>query len=154
MDKEYPVYNRECPICAVEDDDMFIASCNHRIHLSCSDHLKSLNCPICRKEIANFPKYVNEKIKENEKNYKATIEEEDFQNIRQQEEIDVMLGIISQIFDDNRYQEFDSDLLPTGLDIERFELFPSTYDYHSEINSLTPEELYRIFNNISSDENE
>jgi len=52
----YPKMDK-CPICL--DDDikgMFKLSCGHHIHEECAKGLCDIICPLCRKEINNFPK--------------------------------------------------------------------------------------------------
>jgi len=58
------LFNEQCPVCLIEND-LFILSCNHGIHLECCKKLISFTCPLCRKSIDNFPPLLNLLIKSN-----------------------------------------------------------------------------------------
>ena len=55
-------FNSKCPICLETDQVFHIMTCKHKIHLDCAEGLISLLCPICRKEVENFPLRVHRKI--------------------------------------------------------------------------------------------
>ena len=57
-------FNNECPICLETDQVFHVMTCKHKIHLDCAEGLISLLCPICRKEVENFPLHVHKKITE------------------------------------------------------------------------------------------
>ena len=57
-------FNSECPICLETDQVFHVMTCKHKIHLDCAERLISLLCPICRKEVENFPLHVHKKITE------------------------------------------------------------------------------------------
>ena len=57
-------FNSECPICLETDQVFHVMTCKHKIHLDCAEGLISLLCPICRKEVKNFPLHVHKKITE------------------------------------------------------------------------------------------
>ena len=57
-------FNSECPICLETDQVFHVMTCKHKIHLDCAEGLISLLCPICRKEVENFPLHVHKKITE------------------------------------------------------------------------------------------
>lgn len=67
-------FNKKCPICLEKGGDMFGLECLHRLHLECCKNLSSLECPLCRKIINNFPSWLNELI---EKNISKNKEESD-----------------------------------------------------------------------------
>ena len=53
-------FNDECPICLLDGADFHVMEpCKHQIHLDCAKDLLSLNCPICRKEVENFPFHIS-----------------------------------------------------------------------------------------------
>ena len=57
-------FNSECPICLETDQVFHVMTCKHKIRLDCAEGLISLLCPICRKEVENFPLHVHKKITE------------------------------------------------------------------------------------------
>ena len=64
-EKVWKEFNDECPICLSDDGIFYPMSCKHKIHLGCAKGMYSLNCPICRSQVENFPYYIYKKIKEN-----------------------------------------------------------------------------------------
>lgn len=81
-------FNEECPICfATESKGMLILSCLHRIHSECAEGLTDTQCPMCRKEVINWPKSLLAKIKENAEDRKQELIDEDTQHIREQERL-------------------------------------------------------------------
>lgn len=92
-----PYFNTECPICFSDETNdgngegftfsatnvaFHLMSCLHRIHLECAKGLNSFECPICRKNVNNFPDYIKSAIEINSKNRAEAVELEDRQNLQ------------------------------------------------------------------------
>lgn len=82
-----PYFNTECPICFSDHENSATAvfhlmSCLHRIHLECAKGLNSFECPICRKNVNNFPDYIKSAIEVNSKVRAEAVELEDRQNLQ------------------------------------------------------------------------
>ena len=76
-----PNFNKECPVCLDEENEMYILSCQHRAHIKCLEGMNKKECPLCRAIITNLPISVKKKIKENYENYQREKEEEDREEI-------------------------------------------------------------------------
>jgi hypothetical protein len=87
-------YNTECPIC-FEKENLTPLSCFHLIHLECAKNLISLVCPICDAPLEDLPDEVQMQIRENEREYKDELEEEDRQAI--QSDIERRRSMISRM---------------------------------------------------------
>ncbi len=74
----------ECPICLETTADMFTMSCLHCVHLECVEGMNKKECPICRKEVTNWPEAVSDKILQNGKEYKDEVFREEQDAIRQE----------------------------------------------------------------------
>jgi len=79
------VFNVDCPVCLSSDEEMFITSCSHKIHLDCAKQLNTLECPICRKIITNYPEEISISIEENRIKYQSDVEQNDFANLMLEE---------------------------------------------------------------------
>lgn len=75
MDKTH--FNKDCPVCLESTGEMLILSCLHRIHESCAEGLTDLSCPMCRKEVINWPSRIKAKIEANSRDREQELVEED-----------------------------------------------------------------------------
>lgn len=104
-----------CPIC-LEDfsNNAFVLNCSHLIHLNCCYGLISLECPICRSDITNFPRDLENQILQNGENHRQTEMEEETQRLRQE-----FLNPYSLILEITRQDllnlGFEEICLPTSL---------------------------------------
>ena len=48
-------------------EPLHVPPCGHRIHLSCSENLRSMWCPVCKAPDMKFPVVVTRKIRENQR---------------------------------------------------------------------------------------
>jgi len=86
-------FNEECPVCLSNIGEMHLMSCMHRIHLDCASRLISLECPLCRSGVNNFPESIREKIITEKQKYQNELEEEDRRNLETRErEIREIIG--------------------------------------------------------------
>ena len=112
-----------CPICMTEEnkDNLYKTSCSHYIHLDCAKQLTSLDCPICRKIVTNYPNDIVKSIEENDKLYKSELEQEDYANVVYQE-----FNSSSNMFDDilnhfvsiSEMQLYDNEIIVQSTRIE------------------------------------
>jgi hypothetical protein len=86
QDMVNPRFNEDCPICLGNEEQMLILSCLHRIHRECAEGLKDSLCPICRKDVSNWPEDLLEKISKNEKDRQEQLTNEETQHLQEQEE--------------------------------------------------------------------
>ena len=93
------VFNDECPICLSNDEVFHVMKpCKHQIHLDCANGLLSLNCPICRSEVKNFPSDIRQKFNEN------TVEpQEPILNLREEMPVGYRPRYFGQFFYDALY---------------------------------------------------
>lgn len=68
-----------CPVCLGSENEMFVLSCSHKIHLECCKGLTSLNCILCDRPVYNFPEDISIIIQQNGKNRKEELLEQDRQ---------------------------------------------------------------------------
>ena len=92
--------NDQCPICLddykkEDDDQWFLSSCFHRMHISCMTGLIDDLCPLCRSKILNLPSDLQNKVNQNRTEYNEEVIEEQRQNlIRSHARINPQLEII------------------------------------------------------------
>jgi hypothetical protein len=77
-------FNEECPICLTDEGDMHLSPCMHRLHLTCAEGMGTLNCPLCKEIITNFPNKIKKKINANTKKYERDKIQEEHEELRQQ----------------------------------------------------------------------
>jgi len=77
-------FNKKCPICLEKDNPecpMFALSCFHKIHLKCCDKLNSLDCPLCRAVVTNWPEDIQSNILSNIKKLEEENVQEEHENL-------------------------------------------------------------------------
>jgi len=74
------IFNDKCPVCE-DENELFILSCNHAIHLKCAEQMFKIECPLCNVPVSNYPEAVVKSIESNSKKYQEQLTAEERQNI-------------------------------------------------------------------------
>jgi len=107
-----------CPICLEDIIPYFpLEPCGHKIHKNCCYGLVSNKCPLCRTEITNFPKKIEECINKTSEIYHQEIQNEqaNYFNLDGLDLLRLLIPIIDsttpQISDENNDSLFFSTIL-------------------------------------------
>jgi len=75
--------NVECPICLEKFSDshnIFLLACAHQLHKECLEQLRTDTCPVCRSQLTNLPKDLDDQIRTRKIRDTTERNEEELQN--------------------------------------------------------------------------
>lgn len=80
--------NGDCPVCLLQlnnINNIHLTPCLHRIHLECLSGMTTLNCPLCRQPVDNYPLHISNKILDNKRKYEQQLDNEALEELHRQE---------------------------------------------------------------------